>query len=365
MASVPDDGYRWSDEVYRIFGVDKHAFTPTRNSFLERVHADDRAKVEAAMAQVRATGKTYQVEHRIVRADGKVRYVREHAECMLDAARKPKLLAGTVQDITEYWQLEQQFLQAQKLESLGRLAGGVAHDFNNLVTVINGYSELARLRLRESDPVREHVDEIHKAGERAADLTQQLLAFSRKQLMQPKPLNLNTVVTDAERLLRRLIREDITLQMHLDPYLGTVMADPVQIHQVIMNLVVNARDAMPDGGAIVIDTGNVEVEDEYVEKHSGVAPGAYVTLSVSDTGVGMDEEAKAHIFDPFFTTKPRGSGIGLGLATVYGIVKQSGGWIWVYSEPGNGATFKIYLPRVYAESKRPGTALAARTARRG
>jgi nitrogen-specific signal transduction histidine kinase/ActR/RegA family two-component response regulator len=255
-------------------------------------------------------------------------------------------LIGTVQDITDYRLLEQQFLQAQKLESLGRLASGVAHDFNNLITVISGYSDLALTGLQDTDPLFESLSEIRKAGDRAASLTQQLLAFSRKQLLQPVPLNVNTVILEAEKLLRRLIGEDIDLRLQLNPSCGTVVADPGQLHQVIMNLVVNARDAMPQGGSIIIESDNVELNQGYTESRPEMRPGSYVLLVVSDTGTGMNDEVKSHIFDPFFTTKSRGTGTGLGLSTVYGIVKQTGGWIWVYAEIGKGSTFKIYLPRV-------------------
>jgi PAS domain S-box-containing protein len=343
---TPEETYLWSDEVYRIFGLIKEALEPTRGSFLAAVHPDDRERVEAAMDRIRATGRLYEVEHRIVRPDGAVRYVREHADCIVNAAGKITRMIGTVQDITDYKQLEEQFLQAQKLESLGRLAGGVAHDFNNLLTVINGYSELAFQTLKEGDPLHESITEIRKAGESAAALTRQLLVFSRKQRVQAQQINLNSVVADARKMLQRLVGEDIRLSIRCDPTLGTTVADPGHVQQVIMNLVVNARDAMPNGGTIFLETANVDLDDEYEERHPGVKPGSYVMLAVSDTGIGMTEEVKRRIFEPFFTTKPRGMGTGLGLATVYGIVKQSGGWIWVYSEPGKGTTFKTYLPRV-------------------
>jgi PAS domain S-box-containing protein len=347
---LPDRGggerYRWSDEVYRIFGVDRQTFIPTRQAFLAAIHPDDREMVAAAMEMTRAECKPYKLEHRIVRPGGEVRYVREHADCVADESGRLMKLIGTVQDITDYRLLEQQFFQAQKLESLGRLAGGVAHDFNNLITVISGFGDLALAGLQKTDPLYESLSEIRKAGDRAASLTQQLLAFSRKQLLQPVPLNINTVILEAEKLLRRLIGEDIDLRLQLNPSCGTVLADPGQIHQVIMNLVVNARDAMPRGGSVLIESDNVELDEGYTENRPQMRPGSYVLLAVSDTGVGMDDEVKSHLFDPFFTTKSRGTGTGLGLSTVYGIVKQTGGWIWVYSEIGKGSTFKIYLPRV-------------------
>ena len=251
-----------------------------------------------------------------------------------------------VSDISARKSLEEQLMQAQKMEAVGRLAGGVAHDFNNMLTVISGYNRMMLDELPPSDPLREYAEEALKAAERAGGLTNQLLAFSRRQIMRPRVLSVNAVVTQIEKMLQRLIGEDIQLALGLSPDAGNIRVDPGHIEQAIVNLAVNSRDAMPTGGQIHIETANVHLDENYARSHLGVQPGDFVMIAVSDTGQGMDAATRQHIFEPFFTTKERGKGTGLGLATVYGMVKQAGGDIWVYSEVGKGTTFKLYFPRV-------------------
>ena len=264
---------------------------------------------------------------------------------------------SVLQDITQRNQLEEHLRQAAKMEAVGMLAGGIAHDFNNLLTIINGYSQILLSALDPGDPNHTAVEQIMKAGERAAALTRQLLAFSRRQVMQPKVLNLNQLLSGLESMLRRLIGEDIDLRLAPAHDLGHVSADPGQIEQVVMNLVVNARDAMPRGGILTIDTQNVELDESYISTHATMKAGPYIALVVSDNGSGMDAATRARLFEPFFTTKGLGKGTGLGLTTVLGIAKQSGGGVEVYSEPGKGTSVKVYLPRIdqpaAAESEAP------------
>jgi two-component system cell cycle sensor histidine kinase/response regulator CckA len=276
-------------------------------------------------------------------------YTAEHATAMRMAAN---LTANAIENV-RLFEAEQaraeQLRQSQKLESVGRLAGGIAHDFNNMLTAINGFSDLTLRKLPEGDPLRANLLEIRKAGSRSAELTQQLLAFSRRQMLHPRVIDLNQTVNDTKVLLERLIGEDIEVSLALSPDIGSVQADPGQITQVIMNLAVNSRDAMPDGGKITIETANQDLDQDYMAGHAEMPAGSYVMLAVSDNGSGMSPEVQKHLFEPFFTTKPTGHGTGLGLATVYGIVKQSGGYIWAYSELGQGAVIKVYLPRLEAE----------------
>lgn len=293
------------------------------------------------------------VEHQTLRPNGTIFYQQVSGIPIIDKEGNLIGYRGTASDITERKKAEQemaslqeQLRQSQRMEAIGRLAGGIAHDFNNLLTVIKGNCQLSLMDLKEGDPLKINLEEIQRAAESAAHLTRQLLAFSRKQIMEMKVIDLNTLIRNLEKMLRRVIGEDIELLTFLSDELGRVKVDPGQMEQAMMNLIVNARDAMPEGGKLTIETTNVELDEEYARRHLAVKPGSYVMLSISDTGVGMSPEVKERIFEPFFTTKEREKGTGLGLSTVYGIVKQSGGNIWVYSEPNQGTTFKVYLPRV-------------------
>ncbi|MEC4684422.1 MAG: PAS domain S-box protein [Nitrospirota bacterium] len=284
----------------------------------------------------------FKVEHEFEHIGKRIMLL--NARRIYHEANKTRLILLSIEDVTEHLRLEDQYRQAQKLEAIGLLSGGVAHDFNNLLTVILGYGEVILRRLHRDDPLRQDINKILNACHQGASLTHQLLAFSRRQTLQPEVIELNRLLDDQQKLLRRLIGENIEFITTFADNLGRVKADPGQIEQVIMNLAVNARDAMPRGGKLIIETSNVELDKEYSKGHISVVPGKYVMLAITDTGVGMDKETRGKIFEPFFTTKELGRGTGLGLSTVYGIVKQSGGHIWVYSEPDKGTTFKIYLP---------------------
>lgn len=288
----------------------------------------------------------YNIEEQFTRPDGKTIWLNTSKIPMHDDQGRVIGILGSYEDITARKHLEEQLRQSQKMEAVGQLAGGVAHDFNNLLTIILGYGEMVKDLLPSDNPLRIHVNEICHAGERAASLTRQLLAFSRKQLLSPIVLDLNDVVSNTERMLRRLIGEDISLITILDPAIGHVKVDPGQVEQVVMNLAVNARDAMPEGGRLIVETRNAFLSEEFCNDHSECKPGRYVALSVTDTGCGISPEVMAHIFEPFYTTKEPGKGTGLGLATVYGIMRQSGGSITVSSQPGIGTTFVCYLPTV-------------------
>jgi two-component system cell cycle sensor histidine kinase/response regulator CckA len=344
--AVPlEQSYRCSQELYRIYGVDPGTFQPSRFSLLHAVHPEDYDAVLLATDYGRTTGKPFRSEHRIIKGDGAVRYVLEQAVITFDGNQRPVAMIGTVQDVTERRELEEQFHQAQRLESVGLLAGGVAHDFNNLLSVINGYSYMMLMDLKADSPYYERVSEINLAGERAAALTSQLLAFSRKQVVIPTVVCLNDSILEIKRMIARIIGEDIHIVINLSPEAGNVMADAGQIQQIVMNLAVNARDAMRLGGTLRIET-TPETFDGKNTLGGEPRSGHFVLLTVADTGIGMTENIRAHIFEPFFTTKDVGKGTGLGLATVYAIVKQVGGWVEVLSKPGEGAIFKVYLPRI-------------------
>jgi two-component system, cell cycle sensor histidine kinase and response regulator CckA len=344
--AVPlEESYRCSEELYRIYGVDPQTFHANLSSFFQAVHPEDHDAVLQANDCARATGKPFSNEHRIIRGDGTVRYVLEQVVITLDGNQRPVAMIGTVQDMTERRELEEQFHQAQRLESVGLLAGGVAHDFNNLLSVINGYSYMMLMDLAPESPHYERVSEINLAGERAAALTSQLLAFSRKQVVIPTVVCLNDSILEIKRMITRIIGEDIHIVTNLSPEAGNVMADAGQIQQIVMNLAVNARDAMRLGGTLRIET-TTETFGGDTRGGGEARSGHFMLLTVADTGIGMTEDIRTRIFEPFFTTKDVGKGTGLGLATVYGIVKQVGGWVEVLSKPGEGATFKIYLPRI-------------------
>ena len=336
---------RWSENLEAHYGLQPGTFSGTFEAFVERIHPDDRASVLETLGKAMKAGSEFSLQNRSIWPDGTVRWLSGVGRVLLGDHGEPVRAVGISLDNTERRTLEEQYQQAQKMEAVGRLAGGVAHDFNNLLTVILGYCELLLTDLNPDDPRQADIVEIQKAGARAGGLTRQLLAFSRKQIIEPTLLDLNQITADLQAMLGRLIGEDVKVVLALRPELARVKADRGQVEQVVMNLVVNARDAMPKGGTLTIETANVELDEHYAKMHHDVKPGPYVVLTVTDTGTGMTPQVQARLFEPFFTTKEPGKGTGLGMATVYGIVTRCGGTVGVYSEVGKGTSFKVYFPQ--------------------
>ena len=338
---------RWhyvSPQIESMLGLSAQEWLADSANWISRIHPDDRESVLAVEESFQKNRDLFQAEYRVSARDGRVLWFRDEAVTLPTAEDQPFLMQGVMYDITERKRLEEQLRHSQKMEAVGLLAGGVAHDFNNLLMLIQAHNERLRATLAPDAPACKESSGIEHAVTRAASLTSRLLAFSRKQVLQPRVMDLNEVLTEVAKLLDRLIGKSIALSVVSTPKLWPIKADPGQMEQLIMNLAVNARDAMPQGGQLLIETKNAEIEGTYPNLRDGVRPGRYVTLIVRDTGIGMDRETQAHMFEPFFTTKEPGKGTGLGLAIVYGVVKQAGGWTHVESKPGKGTTFEIYLP---------------------
>ncbi len=342
-----------SEEIYHIFGIKKGKRRATTALLASTIHPDDRKRVRDKLGEAASGKNEYDYEHRVLRPDGSVCWVRAQAiPVVRDEHGKPQTLFGTVLDITakkeaedRHLAIEEQLRQSQKMEAVGRLAGGVAHDFNNMLTVITGFTELALSEIDHSDPLFRILSQIDKAARRSSILTKQLLAFSRQQVISPNPIDLNLKIADTIGMLQRLVGEDISFTLIPGDCLWTVYLDPVQVDQILTNLAVNSRDAIQDTGNIIVETSNISLDESYSDSRPDFSPGDYVMITFTDDGCGMTMEVAGKIFEPFFTTKEHGVGTGLGLSTVYGIVRQNGGFINVYSEPGEGTTFKIYFPR--------------------
>jgi PAS domain S-box-containing protein len=345
---IANDHIIWDHQMLEMYGL-----TPQENLGYERwqsfVHPDDREMAVAAVSAAMASEREFELEHRIVRPDGNVRHVKGNGLVIRDSEGRATRMIGISQDVSAQKLLEEQLRQAQKMEAIGQFAGGIAHDFNNILTAIVGFASMTQLKMREDDPLRANVEQVLAAADRAAGLTQSLLTFSRKQVLNLHPVSLNDVIKKVEKFLGRIIGEDIKLQMVFKQEEIVVYADSGQVEQVLLNLATNVRDAMPQGGVFTIVTEKVEIDQEYIDFYGNGTPGSYARMAVSDNGVGMDAETRKRIFEPFFTTKEVGKGTGLGLSIVYGIVQQHAGFINVYSEPGRGTTFSIYLPLAKGE----------------
>lgn len=333
----------WSTETHRILGMPIGESSTRAEAMVNFVHPDDRDAVRRMSEAAIANDTPYDIEHRIVRSDGAVRWVHTRADVVHNEAGTPLRMVGTIQDVTDRRLLEDQLRQAQKLEAIGRLAGGIAHDLNNALTAIVGYTELSLDALADGHPARPDVQEIRRAAERAESVTRQLLAFSRKQLLEPRVFSVSDSVASLGRMLERLLGSGVELKTAIADGVPPIYGDPGQIEQAIINLAVNARDAMPNGGRLTLGVTLIDVDDAFAQAHQPMTTGPYVELSVLDTGEGMDPQTRAHVFEPFFTTKEVGKGTGLGLAMVYGTVKQSGGFIFVESELGKGTAFRLYF----------------------
>ncbi|MGH7578921.1 MAG: ATP-binding protein, partial [Gemmatimonadales bacterium] len=349
------------DTLRRIYGLTPGEPMANYDQFIARVHPDDREFVGQTVARALQTGEPLDYEFRIVLPDRRVRWIADLGKVGRDAAGRPLYLTGVCMDVTERRTSEERLRQSHRMESVGRLAGGVAHETNNQMNVVLGAADFILRRSDVPEAARADVEHIRKAAERTSSVTAQLLAFSRRQVLRPVALDLNMLVRSWEGVLRRTMGEDCSVVLRSGATVAPILADPGQLEQVLLNLTLNARDAMPRGGTLTVETFDAEIADEYLRRRAGVAvrPGRYVVLAVSDTGHGMDRETLGHVFEPFFTTKGVGQGTGLGLSTVYGIVKQSDGYVWAYSEPGEGSTFKVYLPVAAQDVPAPGAPVPA------
>ena len=352
---LSSDTLSWDDNLKHLYGLEPQAPIQTRDDFLQRVHQDDRAFVQETLTRALSESGLLEYEFRIVLPAGQVRWVAEQGRVDRDGAGSPLYVTGVCMDVTERKAMEERLRQVQRIDSVGQLAGGIAHEANNMMSVVLGCADYVLRRSDLPDPVRQDVDQIWRAAQRTAGITRQLLAFSRRQMLQPRVLDLNATVRELEPILARALGESRAIRMHLSPTLGSIRADPGQLEQVLLNLTLNARDAMGESGRLTIETMNVILDASYAagKPVETLEPGQYAALVVTDTGHGMDQATLSRVFEPFFTTKMVGQGTGLGLSTVYGIVKQSGGFIWVYSEPGLGTTFKLYFPLVSSGTSRP------------